>query len=247
MRRFPRGSAFLFCGDGKPCSDIFAGEGGGDLAGLASVEDGAGDAGGDGELDGFEFGFHAADGFLAFVWADEAGDGGDVFDFGDAAAGGVLESVDAGEDDEVVGADELGDFGGESVVVSEAEFLDGDGVVFVDDGDDGAGGKESVEGIPCVGPVHPAVDVAVGEEELGDVEAVGAERCGVEAHEFGLAGCSAGLLAREVVGPAGEVKDADAGSDGGAADEDAGDSAFMEGGNLACDAAELRGVEGASA
>ncbi len=82
------------------------------------------------------------------------------------------EALGAGQDDEQIGAREDGDFGGKPVVVAEAQFLDGDAVVFVDDGDDAAVFEQAVERVLGVGVAGAAVEVLMGEEQLRDGETV---------------------------------------------------------------------------
>ena len=91
----------------------------------------------------------------------EAGVGGEQ-------AGGV------GEQHEQVGADQVGDEGGEAVVVAEADLVVGDGVVLVDDRHDAeveqAG--EGAAGVQVLAAVH---EVERGEQHLPGDEAVAAE------------------------------------------------------------------------
>ena len=54
------------------------------------------------------------------------------------------------------------------VVVTEAQFLDGHRVIFIDNRDDRTGREKAVERIARIRAVHPAVDVSVGEKELSD-------------------------------------------------------------------------------
>lgn len=133
-------------------------------------------------------------------------------DFADAGGAGfagvaVVEAVDVGEQDEEVGADEVGDEGGEAVVVAEADLVGGDGVVLVDDGE-GAHGQELVEGAVGVAVVGAAAGVVAGEEDLSDAYAVAGEGGGVAGDEEALADAGGGLLAGEVGGAAAQAEGA---------------------------------------
>ena len=86
----------------------------------------------------------------------------------------VVEAGLVGEDDQRVGLDQVGDHGRQRVVVAEADLVDGDGVVLVDDGDDAepeqrAQRRARVEIALAVG------EVLVGEQDLRGREVVLAE------------------------------------------------------------------------
>ncbi len=115
--------------------------------------------------------------------------------------------------------DEVGDEGGEPVVVAEADLVGGDGVVLVDDGDR-AHVQELVQGAVGVAVVAAAAGVVGGEEDLADADAVARERGGVAGHEEALPDAGGGLLAGEVLGPADEAERGESGGDGSAGDED---------------------------
>ena len=131
----------------------------------------------------------------------------------------VVEAVDVGEQDEQVGADEVGDEGGEPVVVAEADLVGGDGVVLVDDGER-AHGEELVEGAVGVAVVGAAAGVVGGEQDLSDAYAVAGEGGGVAGDEEALADAGGGLLAGEVLGAAAQSERGEAGGDGAGGDED---------------------------
>lgn len=128
----------------------------------------------------------------------------------DAGAGGargvaVVEAVHVGEEDQQVGADQVGDEGGEPVVVAEADLVGGDGVVLVDDGER-AEGEQLVEGAVGVAVVGAAAGVVAGEQHLAHADAVPREGGGVAGDEQALADAGGGLLAGEVAGAAREAE-----------------------------------------
>ena len=114
-----------------------------------------------------------------------------------------LQTIAAGENEKEVRAAKLGDLGAEAVIVAEAEFLDGHGVVFVDHGNDAREGPQLSEGVFGIAAALQAVDVTVGEEELGGGESVAGECLLVGAHELCLAHGGAGLFGRQRFGPRG--------------------------------------------
>lgn len=240
------GSSARFFRDGEFRPHVFSGEGGGELAGAAAVEDVDGDFGGDGHACGFELGLHAADGFFAFVGTHMAKRGGHIANRGDSFSVGVLQSIHAGENHQALSLDQNSDFGGEAVVVAEAKFFYGDGIVFVDDGDDGIGGEETFERVASIRAVRLAVDVSVGEQKLRNVQTVRAKRCGVALHEIGLAGGGAGLFAGEIVGPFAETEHAHAGGNRRAAHEHAGMASASERGDLCGEALKLLAIQRAA-
>lgn len=168
-----------------------------------------GTAGGGGDAGGLDLGDHAAGAHARFPGAAD-GDArqvlgaGDLGDPGGAGGAGrsVVEAVDVGEEDQQVGVDEVGDEGGEPVVVAEADLVGGDGVVLVDDGD-GAHLQELVQGAVGVAVVTAAAGVVGGEEHLADADAVAREGGGVAGHEEALSDAGGGLLAGQVLGPHG--------------------------------------------
>ena len=207
-------------------------------AGGAPAGDDGRNSGVYGGLDGVEFGGHAADAEAAFFVADEFGDLLEVIDSGDEFAFSVEQSFDAGEEDEQVGFGEQCDLGAEVIVVAKFQLFDGDGVVFVDDGDDFAG-EQSVECGSDVGVGDAAVEVAVGEEDLCDVEAVFLKVLGVGGHEAALPDCGAGLACGEVFGALFVAECAEARCDcAGGYDEDFVPS-FYERGDFAGEAGKL--------
>jgi hypothetical protein len=78
----------------------------------------------------------------------------------------------------------------------------------------------------------PAPQVVVGEEDLGDVEAVFAEQAVVGGHELALTDGGTGLELGEGLGALFEVEDAHAGGNGAGGDEDDLGAGLLEGGNL---------------
>ena len=142
-----------------------------------------------------------------------------------------------GEDDKGVGIDEVGDEGGEGVVVAEFDFVGGDGVVFVDDGDD-AFVQQGFEGAAGVEVAGAAAEVFVGEEDLRGVDAVRAEGGFVGLGESHLADGCCCLQFVEGGGAARPAEAFDAFGDGAAGNEDDADAALFEGGDLRCPTVE---------
>ncbi len=103
--------------------------------------------------------------------------------------------------------DEVGDEGGEPVVVAEADLVRGDRVVLVDDRE-GAHREEFVEGAGGVAVVGAAAHVVGGEQHLADADAVAGEGGGVAGDEEALAHAGGGLLPGEVLGAAAESQGA---------------------------------------
>ncbi len=131
----------------------------------------------------------------------------------------VVDAVDVREEDQKVGVDEVGDEGGEPVVVAEADLVRGDRVVLVDDRE-GAHREELVEGAGGVAVVGAAAHVVGGEQDLADADAVAGEGGGVAGDEEALAHAGGGLLAGEVLGAAAESQGGEACGDGAGGDED---------------------------
>src|SRR5690606_1149002 len=146
----------------------------------------------DGGLDRAEFAGHAADGEGAFFVPDEGEGGLDVVDFGDDVVGGAgfgaHQAGDAGEEDQQLRPDEAGDDGGKGIVVADLEFVDGDRIVFVEDGNDVAMREDRVQGGEDVAAAAGVLEIVVGDEELGDLDPVEAELAFVEVHQPGLSG-----------------------------------------------------------
>lgn len=115
--------------------------------------------------------------------------------------------------------DEVGDEGGEPVVVAEADLVRGDGVVLVDDRE-GAHGEEFVEGAGGVAVVGAAAHVVGGEQHLSDADAVPGEGGGVARHEEALSHAGGGLLPGQVLGAAAQSERGESGGDGAGGDED---------------------------
>ena len=178
---------------------------------------------------------------------------GDLGDYGDEGGSGlgraaVEEAVDVGEEDEEVGVDVGHEEGGELVVVAEDAFVGGkvggsveleggDGVVFVDDGDD-AEREEGVEGAAEVGVACGIAEVVLGEEDLGDAAAELVEGVVVDAHEAGLADGGAGLNLGEVGGACRKAQALDTEADGAGGDDEDLVAKLAEGGDGLDEAAE---------
>ena len=101
--------------------------------------------------------------------------------------------------------EQVGDHRREPVVVAELDLVDADRVVLVDDRD-GVALEQGVQRVPHVEVARPAVEVFVGQEELGGVAAMAAQALVVGADQVGLAdgrgrlklaaGCRAGASSR---------------------------------------------------
>ncbi|CAM5250358.1 hypothetical protein SHIRM173S_11786 [Streptomyces hirsutus] len=192
--------------------------------------DGAGqhdrDARGGGDRGGLDLGDHAAGADAGLPGAADL-DVGEVLwapyqrDPRGAGPGGVsvVHAVHVGQQDQQVGVDQVGDEGGETVVVAEADLVGGDGVVLVDDRE-GAHRQQLVEGAGGVAVVGAAAHVVGGEQYLADADAVAGEGCGVTGHQQTLADAGGGLLAGEVPRSPGEAQGGESGGDGTGGDED---------------------------
>lgn len=228
---------------------VVAGEEAGDDVGFGSAGDEDAAAGFGGEFGGGDFGDHAAGGGDVGGVAGEGFDGGgDFFDDGDDFAGAfhVDEAGGGGEDDEVLGAHEGGEEGGEGVVVAEFDFGGGDGVVFIDDGD-GAVGEDGFEGGFDAEVAVTVAEVFAGKENLGGGDAVGVESALPVLHEERLADGGAGLFLGDFAGFAFEIETAHAEADGGRGDDDDAVAVFAEGGDLGAEGGDAGSVEFADA
>ena len=96
-------------------------------------------------------------------------------------------------------ADEFRDADGEHVVVAEAEFADGDGVVLVDDGEDAGFLEQAVEGVEQVGGAAFGLDILGGQEDLRDEDVEIREQGAVGAHQACLADSGTGLACADVL------------------------------------------------
>lgn len=161
----------------------FAGDDIPDAFGVLAVGDDYLTTGATGELGGLQLGVHAT-GAQSIAGAAchlpdfggnlRTGDVADDFGVGIAAWVGGVEAVLIGEEHQQVGFDDIGDQGGEVVVIAQADFLGADGVVFVDDRhhavlDEGFEGVARVEVAAAVG------EVLAGEQHLPDRDVVVAE------------------------------------------------------------------------
>ena len=166
---FPRHWLELKCGTGKfPAGD------GLEDAGGTSVGDDSIRTDTCGNLGSKELGGHAADiartchtGCLL----------ADVFiyfgDFGHHASGTVRvahETIHGGKDHKTLGVDERGDVGGQAIVVADLYLVAGDGVIFIDNGQDVFLREKMLEGLCGVVATGSAVEIGVREKKLGAVE-----------------------------------------------------------------------------
>ena len=161
---------------------------------------------------------------------------------GDGFAVGVEQAIDNGQENQQIGAEEVGDLCGDEVVVAEADFGDGDGIVFVDDGNDAV----AMLGVDAIAEVEVAAavfKVGAGDEDLADVEVVGTEGVGEHSHEDGLADGGGGLEEGQFFGAFGEAQFGDARADGAGGDHGDLDFAGLEGGDLLGEVGDEGGIE----
>lgn len=206
-----------------------------------------------GDVNGLEFAEHASG---ADVGAGFPGHGadfvGDFVDEGDdriAVSGAWAAAVEAGnvgEDDEQFGVHFRGDQCGKAVVVAkgEVDFVDGDAVVFVDDGYD-AHGEKGVHGVAEV-EVRAAVgENVVSEQDLGDFLVEYAKGLLVLVHEDALSNGGAGLSCFYVSDFSRDTQRAGSHADGARGDKDNLSPLCDELCYLAGDDAEKVGVDAA--
>ena len=98
----------------------------------------------------------------------------------------IVEAVDVGEQDEQVGPRQVADEGGQVVVVREPELLGGHGVVFVDDGQH-LPLEQSEQGVAGVKEALAALQVVVGQEDLGHLKPEVGEGLFIGQHQGALA------------------------------------------------------------
>jgi hypothetical protein len=173
-------------------------------------------------LYGAEFGDHAAGAEGGFFLLGMMDHGVHILDDGDGAFFGVLhvtqQTGGAGEQDEGVGFPKAGDAGGELVVVAEAQLLDGDAVVFIDDGDDLGELQQALQcGFDPQGTLFLG-QIFVRDEELGHVQAVVAQQIFIRVHEVGLTHGGQRLERGHVAGAGGHLQRLKPGGHGTAAD-----------------------------
>ena len=98
------------------------------------------------------------------------------------------------------------------VVVPEADFIDGDGVVFIDDGDDPEF-DQGGQGMACIHEAPAVRQILVCEQDLGNLSAQPLERFLVGPHEAALAHGRRRLLHRQALRIRLEAQLLDAGHD----------------------------------
>ena len=126
--------------------------------------------------------------------------------------------VGVGEEDEDLGAHQMGDERGEPVVVAVADLVVGDGVVLVDDRDD-TEVEEPAEGLSGVEVLGALPEVVGGEEHLAGDELAGVEELGDAGHEPGLADRGDRLEGADVTGALVEAEGGKSGGDRPRADQ----------------------------
>ena len=131
---------------------------------------------------------------------------------------GPVQAVDHAEDDQQRRLEQVRHHRGEPVVVAELDLVDADRVVLVDDRD-GVPLEQRGQGVPHVQVARAAVEVLVGQQELGGVPAVPAQALVVGADQVRLADGGRRLELAEVVGPPAQAELADPRADRPRADQ----------------------------
>jgi hypothetical protein len=143
---------------------------------------------------------------------------------------GCIEAARVGEDGEQVGVDQVGDEGGEIVVVADGralDLLDGHDVVLVDDGHNPEV-EQGEQGVPRVEVARAVAQVAAGEKRLSDDDVVPGEELVVGVHEVALADGGEDLAERDLLALLREAEAVLSSSDGAGADEDDLDAALPQ-------------------
>jgi hypothetical protein len=179
----------------------------------------AGGFGGGGQLAG-----HAAggkDAALALgVREGVGGDAGQEVHPAAAALGvGGMEAVDGGQQHQQVGLDQHGGARGQRIVVAELDFIDGDHVVFVDDGDD-AVLEELEHGVAGIEVAAAVFEVVVGQQDLADAAFAAGEELVIGRHEPRLPDGGGHLQGGEIVRLGFHAEGLEAAGDGAGGDDD---------------------------
>ena len=190
------------------------------MSGVAAAGDDHVLAGRGGKPGGLQLAGHAAFAPPAGAVADQVVDRAvEPLDGGDEPAAGlarvaVAKTIDVGKQHQQRGPDQVGHDGRQPVVVAEGglQFLDGDRVVFVDDGD-GAEFQQGQEGISGVEVAGAVFEVLGRQQDLGGVVAVGRKGPLVGLDQQALADGGHGLEMGQIGGPLGHAQPAHAGPD----------------------------------
>ena len=208
-----------------------------DVGFAAPCDDGGGSAE-CGAFGGGHFGVHAACTDAAACAARHAFEVGMVGRYGRNQFGlrifarvAVVQAFLVGQKDKGVGFDEVGHERAEGVVVAEFDFVGGNGVVFVDDGDD-AFGQQGLQGAAGVEVAGAVAQVVVGEQDLGGADAVRCERGFVGLGDAGLPDGGGGLQFVDGGGAFAPAQPFDAFGDGTAGNEDGLHALFAQFGDL---------------
>jgi hypothetical protein len=189
---------------GKPRANAAALDQGRNLFGVAAGGDDALDAAMHGVLHGAQFGNHAAGAERGFFLLGMMDHFVDVGDDGNGAFLGLFhvtqQAGGAGEEDEHVRAPKTGDAGGELVVVAVTQFLDGHGVVLVDDGHDLGELDEAVQHRFHARRTFGILEVFMRDEKLGHMQAVVPQQGFIGVHQVRLAHGGEGLKRGDVGG-----------------------------------------------
>ncbi len=124
-----------------------------------------------------------------------------------------IESVDVRENHQQVRIGQVSHFAREGVVVTDPDFIDRDGVVFIDDGHD----AETDECRECMAGVQKSAaisEILVGEQNLRHVNIETFKRFFISPHEPALPHGCGRLLDREALGILLQLQLSDAGDNG---------------------------------
>jgi hypothetical protein len=148
----------------------------------------------------------------------------------------------AGEEDQDVCTPKAGDTGGELVVVAVAQFLDGDGVVLVDDGNDLGELDQAIEHRTHARGTLLILEIFMCDEKLGHMQAVIAQQRLISMHEMRLAHGSDRLKRGDVGGPLFELQRLQTRGHGTAADDNNRVPCPFEQGDGLDELAQLHGI-----
>ena len=122
------------------------------------------------------------------------------------------------QDDQCIGLDQIGHQRAQRIVVAEADFVDGDGVVFVDDGD-GVEVEQGTQGTACIEVALAVGQVVVRQQHLRGMQMMFREARFVHLHQAHLANCGSRLQFVDGSGTLGPAQSLHAFSDGTTGDQ----------------------------
>ena len=126
---------------------------------------------------------------------------------------GGIETGLVSQQDQQVSIDQGGNQCREIVVVAHADFLGGNGIVFIDDGDD-ALFEERGESVACIDKTLAVLHVGTRQQNLADAHLVDGKKVFPHAHQLQLADGSKQLLADNRRRQLREIEMSTPGSDG---------------------------------